>query len=219
MKLAAIHVSKVSALLDAVDLIPQGKVFFPDLVNGIAAHCEFRKFPQEVGKETPTAGIVFEMGRWKDQPITKLTLFRDGVVLETGSSTEDTESTLQEMLFWARKEIGIQFEPEMIKRKVFYSQVAVYFDVWLDSLHPVLGEAATALSEAATIQAAQPMLYRTAGIIIGVNALTAKYPTGVFTVERRLEVPDSENKYFSSAPLRTLEHLALLEKFERALQE
>lgn len=218
MKLAAIHASKISALIEVVDLIPQGKIFFPDLLTAIASRCEFRKAPQDFGKET-AAGAVFELGKWKDQPIFKLTLFRDGIVLETGSSTEDTESTLNEMLQWAKKEIGIHFEHEMIRRKVFYSQLAVYFGVELDLLHPVLGEMASTLTEAATRQLLMPMNYRMAGITIGTSTLEAKYPTGVFTIERRLDVPDSENKYFSGAPLRTFEHLALLEKFEKALRK
>jgi hypothetical protein len=217
MKLAAIHVSRVTVFVEVTDLIPQGKVYFPDLVNAIVARCEFKKFPQDFGKEPLPAGAVFEMGKWKDQPIGKLTIFRDGLVLETASSTEDTESTLQEMLLWTKKEVGIQFEPGMVKRKAFYSQVAVYFDLQLDSLHPILSEIAATLSEATSKQVDLPMVYRTAVITLSPNTLSAKHPTGVFSIERRIDVPDSENKYFSSAPLRTLEHLALLEKFEKVL--
>ena len=95
----------------------------------------------------------------------------------------------------------------------------VYLDVRLDSVHPVLDEIAAIVSKAASDQTAQAMIYRTAAITLGVNVLTAKNPTGVFSIERRLESPDSENKYFSSAPLRTFEHLALLEKFEKSLQK
>jgi hypothetical protein len=39
----------------------------------------------------------------------------------------------------------------------------------------------------------------------------------VFTIERRANVPFSENTYFSAAPLGTSEHLALLQEFEDML--
>ena len=51
MKLASIHVSKVSALVEITDLVPTGKVFAPDLMTAIAERCEFRKFPQDFGKK------------------------------------------------------------------------------------------------------------------------------------------------------------------------
>lgn len=219
MKLSAIHASKVTAFVEVDDLNPQGKIFPPDMMDAIAARCEFRKSPENFGKEVQPTGAVFEIGRWGDQPISKLTLFRDGIVLETASSTEDTESTLQEMLVWAREEIGIRFEPEMIKRKVFYSNLVVYLNIQLDSLHSVLAEIAAAISGDTTKQINLPMVYRTAGITISPSTLIAKHPTGAFSIERRIDVPDSENKYFSGAPLRTSEHLALLEKFEKALQK
>ncbi len=219
MKLAAIHGSKLTALVELVDLVPQGKVFLPDLLEAIALRCQFRKFPKEFGKDGTAPGAVFEIGIWNDQPISKLSIFNDGIVLETSSSTEDTESTLHEMLLWVKEEEGIQFEKETIKRKVFYSQIAVYFDVQPDWLHPILGELSATLSDAASKQVGLPMTYRTAGITLGPSTLIAKYPTAHFTFERRVDVPDSENKYFSGAPLRTYEHLALLEKFEKALRK
>jgi hypothetical protein len=219
MKLAAIHLSKVTYLVETIDLAPFGKIFLPDLVNAIAQRCEFRKFPQNIGKEKEPPGVVFETGKWDDQPIGKLILFTDGIVLETNSTTEDTEATLLALLLWAKESLGLHFEPEMVKRKIFYSQVAVYFDIQLDSLHPICEEIAKTLSVANTKLFNQPFVFRTAAITVTTNTLAGKFVPGMFSVERRIDVPDSENKYFSSAPLPTSEHLALLETFEKALKK
>jgi hypothetical protein len=219
MKLAAIHTSRVTALVEIIDLVPEGKVFLPDLLEAIAVRCDFRKYPKDFGKTEPTAGAIFEIGKWNDQPIGKMTIFTDGIVIETGSSTEDTETALHELLLWAKEDMGIKYEAAMIKRKVFYSQLAFYLDVKPEVMHPILGELAATLSDAASKQAGVPMMYRTSGIVLGPSTLIAKFPTGNFTIERRVDVPDSENKYFSGAPLRTPEHLALLEKFETALRK
>lgn len=218
MKLAAIHVSRVSYFLDIVDLVSSGRVFLPDLVTAIAEHCEFRKFPQNFGKENETKGAVFEIGKFGNQPITKLTIFNDGVVLETNSSTDVTEETLLAMLAWAKSASGLQFEPEMVKRKVFFSQLTAYLEVTLDSVHPIFGEISKELSKSNSDLYQQPMAFRTSGITLGVNTLTAKFLPAAFSIERRIDVPDTENKYFCSAPLTTGEHIALLEKFEKALQ-
>ncbi len=219
MKLASIHVSKVSALVEITDLVPTGKVFAPDLMTAIAERCEFRKFPQDFGKNKETAGAVFEIGKWNDQPIDKLTIFNDGIVLETSSDTDDTDATLQQLLMWAKKEIGISYEPEMIRRKLFTSSLVVYSDLQLDSLHPILKELAAFISPDVNEQFNHQFVYRTAGITIGVNTLASKFAPAVFSIERRIDVPDSENRYFSTAPLRTSKHLSLLEKLEKALQK
>ena len=219
MKLAAIQMSRVSALVEINELIPTGKVFTPDVMTAIAERCEFRKFPQEFGKKQEPAGAVFEIGKWNDQPINKLTIFNDGVVLDTSSDTDDTDATLQQLLMWAKKEIGINYEPEMIHRKLFTSQLVVYSDMQLDSLHPILKELAAFISSDASQQFNQQLVYRSAGIILNTNNLTSKFSPSVFSIERRIDVPDSDNKYFSTAPLRTSQHLSLLEKFEKALQK
>jgi len=216
MKLAAIHTSKVSALAEIAEFIPTGKVFAPDLMTAIGERCEFRKVPQDFGKKD-AAPAVFEIGKWNDQPINKLTIFNDGIVLETSSDTDDTDATLQQLLLWAKKEIGINYKPEMIRRKLFTSQLVVYSDMELDSVHPILKELATFVSSDVSKQFDQQLVYRTAGITIGPNTLTSKFPPTAFSIERRIDVPDSNNKYFSTAPLRTTDHMALLERLEKSL--
>jgi len=173
MKLAAIQASRVSALVEIAELIPTGKIFAPDLMTAIAERCEFRKFPQDFGKKKEEAGAVFEIGRWNDQPIHKLTIFSDGIVLETSSDTNDTDATLQQMLLWAKKDIGIDYEPEMIRRKLFTSQLVVYSDMQLDALHPILRELATVVSSDVSKQSDHQFVYRTAGITLGPNSLTS----------------------------------------------
>jgi hypothetical protein len=219
MKLAAIHTGKVSVLIEIADLVPNGKIFAPELINAIAARCEFRKTPKEPDKLQQEGGLVFELGKWEDQPINKLSLFGDGIVLETSSSTEDTDATLQALLLWAKKSLEIHFDPAMIRRKTFASQVTVYFDVNLDSLHPILKKISDFVSESESKQVAQPLTFRTSGITISSNALASKFTPGTFTIERRVNIPDAENKYYSGAPLPTLDHLALLEQFEQSLRK
>lgn len=161
---------------------------------------------------------MFCTPRRHNQPINKLTIFHDGIVLETSSDTKDTEATLQQMLMWAKEEIGIHYEPEMIRRKLFVSQLVVYSDMQLDSLHPILRELAAFISPDVSRQFDQQLVYRTGGITLSTNTLASKFSPSVFSIERRIDVPDSNNKFFSTAPLRTAEHISLLEKVEKALR-
>jgi hypothetical protein len=217
MRLSAIHLSRVTFLVEIVDLDPQGKLFFPDFFPSLAAACEFRVFPETVAKYKD--GAVFETGKWGDQRIDKLTIFRDGISIETASPTAATEVVLEELLLWAKTEHGINYEPGIIKRKIYASSVAVFFDIQLDSLHPIFTNIAKTLSESATKNLNQPIVFRTSAITLSTNTLATKFAPGMFTIERRIDVPDSENKYFSVAPLATDEHLAILEQFEESLKK
>jgi adenylosuccinate lyase len=107
----------------------------------------------------------------------------------------------------------------MIKRKVVASQLTVYLDVQLDFVNPILGEIAKVASTSASRQTDIPLTYRTSGITLSPNTLTSKFTPTIFSIERRLDTPDSQNKYFSTAPLHTSEHLDVLRKFEKALQK
>jgi len=52
-----------------------------------------------------------------------------------------------------------------------------------------------------------------------ISAVKSQNNLGNFVLERRQERPFSENRYFSSAPLRTTDHIQILEKIAAALEQ
>ncbi len=219
MRLSAVHNSRVTFLIEIAELTPFGKVHPPTLLNALAKRCDFKNFPENLGKEPKPQAFVFEGGLWNKQPITKLSLFNDGIALDTGSSTEDTETTLLELLEWAKRDLGLAFEPAMVRRKMLLSQLVFYMEGRLDSVHPIFGEMEKVLSQSTSENLNHPFSYRIASVQLSPNPLDAKFLPGLFSIERRADTPDSENKYFSTAPVHTKEHLALLERFERSIRK
>ena len=63
----------------------------------------------------------------------------------------------------------------------------------------------------------QPINYEPTGIILNLDQSTTKLAPVFFTLERRAEVPFTDNKYFSSAPLSTQDHIGILQEVEKAL--
>ncbi len=213
MKLAAIQLGKVTWLAEAVEFDPKGKLFLPDFLASIASLGEFRVFPDKSGQYSEK-GANFEIGKLGDQRINKLQLFNDGIVMETSSPTQDAERSLLNLMLWAKDAHGVTFEPGMIRRKMFYSEIIAFMDVDLNNLHPVLRKIGSAVSESVTAVNGIQATFRASGVTLEVNSLTRKFPVGQFSVQRRADTPDAENKYFSSAPLKTDEHIRLLEQFE-----
>jgi hypothetical protein len=62
-----------------------------------------------------------------------------------------------------------------------------------------------------------PFIFEPTAILINADLSQAKIGPAIFSVERRADIPFSENIYFSSAPLRTSEHLDVVKEFEASL--
>jgi hypothetical protein len=87
----------------------------------------------------------------------------------------------------------------------------------LGKMNPLLDEISDVMEEALSRGLKQPFRVEPTGVIVYVDATQVRITPGKFTIERRAEVPFSENIYFSSAPLGTSLHLELVERFEKSL--
>ena len=219
MQLSAILLARFVALIETVDLDPHGRIHYPTLVHGLVERLKFQKYPKAPEEIDESKGIVFTDGLYNGIAIQKLTIFNNGLVIETRSSTQDSEKILQENLIWATKEFGLAFSPEAIKRKMYVSQLT------FTSTSPILAGLSTSLAKLAKILSAtvvgannEKFNFETTGISIGHDVLTTKYPVASLTIQRRLETPFSENKYFSEAPLQTDIHLSLIQALEDDLK-
>ena len=99
-------------------LNPQGRVFFPNIVSGIVERFSFQKYPTTAEQFDESKGIEFHDGQWDGINVSKLVIYSNGLLVDTQSSTNDSEQILIESLEWAKKEFGITFGPEMIYRDI-----------------------------------------------------------------------------------------------------
>lgn len=60
--------------------------------------------------------------------------------------------------------------------------------------------------------------YEPVSIQFGFDTANTKENVSNFVIERRVETPFFENKYFTSAPLPTKEHIELVKDFEAMLK-
>jgi hypothetical protein len=205
----------VLAFVETFDLNPQGTVFFPDLVAKLVEKCRFQKYPQTIEDFDEQKGVEFLAGVWDRVNVEKLTIYNNGILLDTRVSTAISEGILAEALNWA-KQFGLTYRPDMIKRWGYLSSLTFYSDV------PLLGpEAAiTTLTRRVSEKLAQRVTdanlnYKPIRLDFDFDRSQINFPLAAFTIQRRGVAPFSENKYFSEAPLRSEDHLALLEEFER----
>ncbi len=215
MQLSAVLLARVLLFIESNDLNPRGAAFYPDIIRGLAQRYNFQKYPQKFEDLDESKGVDFELGKIDGHTIQKVTIYSYGIALETTSSTRDSETLLQDALQWASKTLGLNYQPEMVKRKVYTSQVTFYSKVPLLFIDPILQDIRVTVSKLVSENLKLECIYEPSGILLSMDPETQRIPAPAFTVERRVATAFSENKYFSSAPLPTEVHLALLEQYEK----
>jgi len=218
MRHVQVVLARVLAYIETVDLNPGGAVFFPHLISALVEKMEFQKFPTTFEETDEDKGVNFVEGRWGSITIDKLTIFRNALVLDTRVPTRDTENILEECLTWASKEHGIHYAPGMIKRRQYVSDVTFYSDVNLLSAHAAFVGLQKSLSQHESSLFGQMLDYQFTRFDLDFDKQKTPLISAPFSIQRRGQIPFSENKYFSEAALPTDTHIRLLEQFEADLQ-
>jgi hypothetical protein len=196
---------------------PRGKLYYPDLVAALVERYGFAKFPKTPEEFDESKGIDFGGGRFGDVNVHQVQIFNTGVVVDTSSSTVDSERLLMDALPWAAEKFSLIFRPEMISRKAYVSNLTFYSDVVLNQLHPAVSKIAERLSARVPQYFGFPLQFSPSSITVGFDPMAVKAGPTPFTIEHRGDSRFSDNKWFSAAPLPTDEHIAILEEFEAGL--
>jgi len=219
MELLAVRQARLVAFISAEELNPFGHTDAQALTEGLVERYGFLKYPkamEDYYNEERT--VSFEGGRFGNISILAITIYPNGILVDTRSSTDDCEKVLEDALTWAQSACGLVYSPEMIMRRTYISQLVFRSDTTLNMLNPKLAGFTERVTKAVAKDVEPTAPFETTAIRIYFDPVIAKLPLDSFRVERLENAPFSENKYYSMAPLRTQDHLALLEEFEAMLK-
>ena len=220
MQLLSINNAKAIWLLELRDLNPRGRDI-ERLLEWLKSTYHFQKYPASSALDDQTKGYIFSTGsfsRGKDEDgkenniYIDLTIFNDGFVANTRSSTKDSDDFLSEALTLAAAEFHLAYRPEMIRKKLYLSELEVKMDKSLNLINPKLKAFTDRIS---SLQGSVPQIsYECSSIIFLPDPSVQQWRPSNFVLERKLNVPISENRYYSVAPFHTEDHLELLKLFE-----
>jgi hypothetical protein len=214
MENVAVVLARASGWVESNDLNPRGSVFFPDFVKAIIARYGFMKFPEKLEEFDEGKGVTFVAGKLGHTVIEQVIVYTYGIVFDTRASTDESKRLLEEALQWASKEVGLNYNPLMIKRWQYLSQITFNSKVQLVRAHPSFQKLAETLTKRAAEVSGQTLDYDLTILALDHDPLLQKHPIGRFSIQRRENTPFSDNKYYSEAPLPTDVHIKLLEQFE-----
>jgi hypothetical protein len=219
LRLSAVVLARVLAFIEPADLAPKGGIYFPDLVREVGKHYRFLKTPQTIEEHDPIKGVEFLQGRFGKRAITKFVIYSNILLLETRSSTNDSKELLDEFLMWGKEKFNLVYEPGMIRRYGYISDLTFYSDAPMLSVSPLIERIAQKTSEALTEIWHDPVSYEPLELKVGHDPLKRKWGIAPFLITRRADTEFSANKYFSEAPLPTDLHISMLEEYEAGIKE
>ncbi len=192
-----------------------------DTIKRLQDRYHFGKVPQtfeELFPVDPNKGIRFEQGnlpREGKPPIIVelLQLLPNVVFVQTRTSTEDGDEFLDDYISTANKD-----RPNRIRAfgvPLYVSEIEFSWTKSLNTYAQRFANAAQQLDALLAGYGSPAPNYRVVSIVVNSDPTKAAGLMPVhFAVERRAGFPDSENIFYSYAPLKTRDHRALLESLD-----
>ena len=143
MKLLSVQRARSIWLINLVDLNPHGRNVF-SLIAPVIEKYKFVQFPTKPEELDLSKGINFVGGSFQKDPqndiAIDLTIFNDGFIADTRSSTEDSDAFLDEFFSWIAEEFGLVPYKEILRSRVYVSELWVKTEKSLNALNPKLRE-------------------------------------------------------------------------------
>lgn len=220
MQLLSINLARSLWFCNLLEINPKGLNLYPIIIPLLVDSYKFKKYPSAQELLDEAAGLKFEYGEFipKDgNPIIiNFTIFSDGLVADTRSSTKDSDAFLAEILTRFSEEFDVPDYKHIIRRIGYVDQLYVTTNKHLELINPKLREISNYLSQ--NISGFGEISFELGGMTFWPDQKYILKPFN-FIFERVLNVPFSENKYYSAAPLQTDKHIELLDKLESILSQ
>ncbi len=218
MKLLSVQLARSIWLCHTDDFNPKGRSLGHIIIPLLVDLYKFKNFPSTKDMLDEAKGIKFEGGQFQtkdDEVITlNFTLFKDGLVVDTQSSTTHSDDFLIDILTRFHDDLKLPHFEQIIRGKNYNSQLYVSTDKSLELINPKLKEISNYLSE--HVVGHGKVSYEVGGLAFWPDQLKAINPSP-FSLERQINVPFSEKRYYSASALQTEKHFELLVKLENIL--
>jgi hypothetical protein len=207
-------------LFPTEELRPVRGIVLADVVKSIVERYSFLP-SSDLPDYDLSKGLSFKLGSFsvKDgmAAINDFTIFNDGLLCEA-NTTFYAEAFLYDFLIWSNNELKLGM-PQSKIRILYYSNLVVEFD--FDVIASLLGKDVVfglLKKEINDTYNFDPNLYSTK-IAFGQDKteIPEKYLYGDFTIERRVGASFETNRFYSTAPISTARHFALLEELGKQL--
>ena len=186
----------------------------PAACEAFVERYSFSSFPQSID-EMAKEPISFAHGLFNGAAIESFDIYSDGVIISSKSSTDVLDNFLADLNAWSKSKLGLdRVETHTISR-LYESHVMVRTDKNILKPLSQLAEMSKLLSAGVKKASGQEVVFEPFGIALAPDSSkTVGLKPIAFRLERKAGIEFPMHFYLSSAPLRTKDHIALLQRLD-----
>ena len=212
MELIGYDTSSLTALFMASR--PQGQIPLARSMGELVKRYAFTIFPKLDQLEAQR--IEFRQGQFNDVGIESFSIYNDGIVVTSKSPTDVLDAFLEDVSVWMESTLGLKRVETHAINRAYESGLMVRSEAkllhTLDALAPIQEMIAKSVKDAMGLETK----FEPFGMAFAVDqTLFPGMRPNPFRLERRVGLAFNTNYYVSQAPMRTADHLNLLEKLEK----
>lgn len=217
MKVVVHEGGRILDLMPIEELRPDGGIVISDLIAAIAERYKFAVVPTIT--EALKSGMKFEQGAFESPKGTavakELSLYNDGLITDS-YDTVLAEALLEDFFAWATDKFKLRPRISPLQRS-YTSAIVVEFERDMESALGALNKLCERMSQALKESYGWDYKYNLSRLSVSVDPLAIpQFRSTMFAIERRSLplIPYSRNRYYCVAPLRTADHVRILEGLE-----
>jgi hypothetical protein len=184
------------------------------LIRAMQDRYGFVQVPQKVSELDFNAGVNFLRGYFKDIVIDKFQVYNNGILCEAAADNQQCAEFLDEVLAWAPKELNLPIKPRM---KAFQSKIEVSSTKDIRNTFTKFAEVGALITHRLESYGLTAPPYTIWGLALQHEPQKDLPSNPSFEFARRADQPFDAGIYYSSAPLRTEDHLQVLNLLEGVL--
>ena len=213
MKLLAIEMSRVTALFRMTR--PSGQPYRPDIAAQVAERYRFGSAPHSID-ELGGNKDEFRHGVFEGYAIETLEVYNDGIIVTSRSDTDFIDTFIDDLVTWLEDDHDYSVIETHTVSKMYDSALLVETDQDVfkpfEAYAEILRMIEKALQESSNLEIA----YQNYGLALSVdqtrNPALKPIP---FRFERKEGIEFSRHQFHATAPLKTKQHLEILERLEQ----
>lgn len=219
MNLIGLELGRVIILFGGEEIRPRQGIPILKAVTAVKDRYQFLSAPDisipisQVEKD----GYRFEGGVFEfdgeEVAIRELGIYNDGISV-TAYDTSFAEAFLDDFLGWATTSLGLR-SFEKAPRRLYRSQLVVEFSKPLAKSLKNFSAISAALEDSL---GCRPVDISRIDFAVDPTQLTGSFKPTPFSIERRVNYPYEDERYFCEAPLSTRAHVQVLKSLEAALE-
>lgn len=215
MKLLAIEMSRVTVLFQATR--PKGQLYRPYLAAKAAERYRFGSAPQTIA-ELEKPKIEFRHGLFEDSAIETFEVYNDGIVVTSRSDTDFIDAFIDDFVAWLTNDHGLFIIETHTVHQMYDSSLLVETDQNVFQPFESYAEILQLIEKSLKESSGLGVEFQNYGFTLAADRtqISAMKPNP-FRLERKEGVEFFRHQFYSTAPLKTKQHLDILERLEQLM--